>query len=335
MRAKIVAGVAVLLIVLLGMLSLRLGAVSMSWSELWAALQGHGEENHRTILLQLRAPRAVMALLCGGVLGASGVIAQGILRNPMAAPSLIGLSTGASFTAALAIVFPWHGLIPLLWLVPTAAFFGSALSAAFVFAIARSAGRTDVAVLLLGGLAVNSIAGAGTGLLTFLADDPQLRDITFWNLGSVAASSWDQILVLLVFSLPLLISLKTSAPVLNAWVLGEDEASLLGINVERQKWLQILILALSVGAAVSFTGVIGFVGLVVPHLLRMAIGTDHRQLLPQSFLWGAVLLMASDLVSRTIAVPEEMPIGIITACIGSPYFIYLLRNQMRRQNAGS
>jgi len=326
--------IGIILAIVLVLYSLRLGAFSLSWPDVWAAVQGQGDPNHEVIIRELRLPRALMGALCGGVLAASGVIAQAILRNPMAAPSLIGISSGAGFFAAIAIVIPLPFQLPFLWFQPVAAFTGSLLSAIAVFGLARSAGKTDTGTILLAGLAINSLTGAGTGLLTFLANDPQLRNISFWNLGSVAAAEWPQIGVLAFFSVPLLCSILTSGNVLNAWMFGEDEAQLLGVNVEKQKRLQMLTIALAVGAAVSFTGVIGFVGLIVPHLLRFVLGSDHRVLLAQSFIWGAVLLLVADLVSRVIVMPLELPIGIVTALIGAPYFIVLLKQQYktRRQH---
>jgi iron complex transport system permease protein len=329
MKGKGLAVGGILVGLVLMLYSLRLGAFSLSWMDVWDALMGRGEPNHVVIIRELRLPRAILGALCGGVLAASGVIAQAILRNPMAAPSLIGISSGAGFAAACAIVLPLPFTLPMIWLQPVVAFFGSLLSAAAVFGLAKSEGRTDTATILLAGLAINSLTGAGTGLLTFLANDPQLRNISFWNLGSVAAAEWPQIMVLFIFSIPLLLSIFTSGNILNAWMLGEEEAQLLGVNVEAQKKLQMLAIALAVGAAVSFTGVIGFVGLVIPHILRFMIGADHRTLLPQSFIWGSVFLLFADLVSRVIVIPLELPIGIVTALIGAPYFIVLLRQQYR------
>ncbi|MES2743876.1 MAG: iron ABC transporter permease [Bdellovibrionota bacterium] len=312
--------------------SLRLGAIPLTWAQTFDGVWGKADEQTNIIIHELRLPRALMAALSGGVLAASGVIAQAILRNPMAAPSLIGISAGAGFAAALAIVLPipFLMLLPSIWMLPFAAFLGSALSAGLVFSLARGSGRTDTGMILLAGLAINSLAGAGTGLLTFVADDPQLRNISFWNLGSVAGAEWSQIGVLLLFSLPLIVSVLNSGATLNAWMLGEEEAQLLGVSVERQKRLQMIAIALAVGASVSFTGVIGFIGLIVPHLLRFLIGPDHRSLLLQSFIWGAVLLLVSDLIARVIVVPLELPIGIVTALIGAPYFIFLLRQQYQR-----
>lgn len=335
MKRKGIALIGILIGALCLIYSLRLGAVPLTWAETLDGILRRGNEQTITILHELRMPRAFMAILCGGILASSGVIAQAILRNPMAAPSLIGISSGAGFAAALAIVVPIPFLValPQLWTLPLAAFIGSAISAALVFGLARTSGRTDTGMILLAGLAINSLAGAGTGLLTFVADDPQLRNISFWNLGSVAGAEWPQIGVLLLFGAPLFLSVLFSGKILNAWMLGEDEAHLLGVNVELQKRLQMVIIAMSVGAAVSFTGVIGFIGLIIPHLLRFLLGPDHRSLLPQSFIWGAVLLLVSDLVARVIVVPLELPIGIVTALIGAPYFIFLLRQQYRRSRA--
>jgi len=232
-----------------------------------------------------------------------------------------------SAVIVLSSAVPWmsHGLLPL-W-----AFGGSLIATLCVYALASRAGRTDISILLLAGIAVNAMAVAGTGLMTFLADDAELRDITFWSLGSLGGSTWRAVSVAVPALTVPLVCIPLFARHLNAMLLGESSASHVGINVERSKRLLIVLTALAVGVAVSFSGIIGFVGLVAPHLVRLMIGPDHRVLLPVSLVVGGTLLMAADTLSRTIVAPAELPVGIVTSLVGGPFFIWLLlRTRGRR-----
>lgn len=326
------------LTLLLLVTALKVGALALTWEEVWGGLlaiaQGDWQNRNAVIIAELRFPRALMAWLVGGALALGGTSIQGLLRNPLAAPSLIGISTGAAFFAALAIVLPlpWilRDFVQPIWFMPLAAFVGSLLTSLAVFRLATFQQKADTALMLLAGVAINSLCGAGTGLMTFVANDAELRNITFWSLGSVADSDWQKIGMLVLCIIPALLVCLRMGRSLNAWMLGETEARLMGIPVEKQKWLLLSVTALSVGCAVAFTGVIGFVGLVVPHLLRFTLGSDHTKILPASFVWGGVLLLAADLIARSAVSPLELPIGIVTAGIGAPYFLYLLRDQKRK-----
>lgn len=323
------------LLALLLLAALKVGAVNLSWTEFWQLASGsQGRETnaaHASIVLELRLPRALMALIVGAVLALSGLVLQGLLRNPLASPSLLGISSGGALGATSMIlashVFQWAHA----GLVPAAAFIGCLLSSYWMLSLAQVEGRTDTGLLILGGVAINSLVGAAIGLFTFFADDAALRSITFWSLGSVAGSNWEQVAIVGLSSLPALIFLPFLGKSLNALMLGEREAEFLGLPVERLKITALWVLSLALGAAVAYTGVIGFVGLVVPHLLRLCLGADHRQLLAASSVYGACLLLAADLLARTVAAPLELPLGVVTGAIGSPYLLYLLRRYKKQQ----
>ncbi len=315
--------------------SLTVGA---SGTSLFAALIDWASDNEiglreQVILFDIRAPRTLMGVLVGASLAVSGAVMQGLFRNPLADPGLVGVSAGAGLGAILAIVL--GGLLPAtiaaltgIYTVPIAAFLGGWLTTMLLYKVATNRGRTSVAVMLLAGIAVGALSGALSGVLVYMADDTQLRDLTFWGLGSLAGATWGKFAV----AAPLiLLSLATTpflAKGLNALTLGEATAEHLGIRVQRLKNIAILTVAGATGAAVAVSGGIGFVGIVVPHLLRLAIGPDHRYLLPASAFLGATLLLIADMISRTIIAPAELPIGIVTAIIGGPFFLYiLLRNR--------
>lgn len=287
------------------------------------------EERQRAVMMVIRLPRVVMGVLIGASLAVSGATIQGLFRNPLADPGLIGISSGAALAAALMIVLGntlLSGVIAIFgdWALSVASFIGGVSTTLLIYRLASIGGRVRVTTMLLAGIAINAIAGAGIGMMTFIATDDQLRDITFWSLGSLGRASWQSIGIMMPFLLVALIPLPFIARALNALLLGESEAMHLGVNVERVKVAVIIMVALSVGAGVAVTGIIGFVGLVVPHLMRLATGPDHRVVLPGSALLGAILLVSADLMARTIAIPAEVPIGIVTALIGGPFFLWLL-----------
>lgn len=289
-------------------------------------------EAQQAVLLAIRLPRLLLGVLVGAVLAVSGAAVQGLFRNPMADPALIGISSGAALAAVAVIVLNATLPAPFSLLsgrygLPLAAFIGGFAGTSLVYRFATVQGRSDMASLLLAGIAVNALAGAATGLLTYLADDAQLRSITFWSMGSFGGATWNEVLLGLPFFLLALGLLPLLARALNALLLGEAEAMHLGFSVETVKTLVIALVALGVGASVALAGIIGFVGLLVPHLLRLALGPDHRLLLPGSALLGANLLLLADLCARTWVVPAEIPIGILTALLGAPCFLYLLRKQ--------
>ncbi len=284
------------------------------------------------VLWSIRIPRIVAAAMVGGLLAASGAIMQGLFRNPLADPALVGVSSGGAFAAATAIVFTdshigesvrfmQHQLLPL------AAFVGSLATTIILYSIANRSGRTSIAIFLLAGIAIAAIANAGIGLLVFIADDRQLRDITFWMLGSMSGATWGKIATLAPVLAVALIACLSIARGLDVLVLGEAEAFHSGVDVERLKRISIILVSAMTGVAVSVCGVVGFVGIVVPHLLRLVIGPAHRLLLPASVLLGAVLLVGADTMARTIVSPAEMPIGVLTAAVGAPFFLAILLRQ--------
>jgi iron complex transport system permease protein len=253
---------------------------------------------------------------------------QGLFRNPLADPGLVGVSSGAAMGAAFAIVLgaAWGGLPEVLapYLLSASAFAGGLLVTSMVFRLGRRDGQTSVASMLLAGVALTALSGAVIGLLTYLADDATLRSLTFWNLGSLNGASYARLWPLLLVAAAVALWLPRRARALNALLLGESEARHLGFDIERLKRELVLCTALGVGAAVAAAGMIGFIGLVVPHLVRLLVGPDHRVLLPASLLAGASLLLFSDLLARLLLAPAELPIGIVTALIGAPFFLYLL-----------
>lgn len=284
------------------------------------------------VLWTIRLPRIAMAVTIGGLLAGSGAIMQGLFRNPLADPALVGVSSGGALAAAVVIVVGDRllaGLTVPFGVLPIAAFVGSLAATIVLRAIATREGRTTVAIFLLGGLAIAALANAALGLLFFVADDRQLRDITFWMLGSLGGATWTKVAVLAPFLAAFVLLIPTVAHGLDLMMLGEAEAFHMGVEVERLKRLSIVLISAMTGAAVAFAGVIGFVGIVVPHVVRLAIGPGHRRLLPASVLSGALLLLAADTVARIIAAPAEVPVGILTAMVGAPFFLALLLRQQR------
>lgn len=332
-RAGVLTPALVLGVLVVSALSLSTGAADMGWRAVLTALSG-GEValRDRVILFDIRLPRLVMGLAVGAALAVSGVLLQGLFRNPLADPGIVGVGAGAGLGAVLAIVL--GGLLPAsvmavlgVNLVPLAAFGGGWLATLVLYHLATTGGRTQVATMLLAGIALGALAGAVTGVLVYLADDRQLRDLTFWAMGSLAGATWGK----LGASLPLILAVLALAPRLgkglNALALGEAQAGHMGIDVQRVKHLAVFGTAAATGAAVAISGGIGFIGIVVPHLLRLAQGPDHRRLLPNAALLGAGLLVLADLAARQIVAPAEMPIGIITALLGAPVFLWILLRQ--------
>jgi iron complex transport system permease protein len=322
-------------------LSLALGPVSLPLLDtlkaglrlLGVPLDGAGLQQAELIVGQIRLPRSLLGLAVGAVLALSGVAMQGLFRNPLADPGLVGVSSGAALGAALAIVAGslWGGIPEALgpYLLSLCAFAGGLGVTALVYRLGRHNGQTSVATMLLAGVALTALAGAAIGLLTYLADDATLRTLTFWNMGSLNGASYARLWPLLLVLLLVVGWLPRRAAALNALLLGESEARHLGFEVERLKRELVFCTALGVGAAVAAAGLIGFIGLVVPHLLRLLVGPDHRVLLPASALAGASLLLLADLLARLLMAPAELPIGIVTALLGAPFFLYLLVRERR------
>ncbi|MCS3656131.1 FecCD family ABC transporter permease [Salinibacter ruber] len=322
---------------------LAVGAVAISPGQVLAilgdkvglTLPWSYEHRQALVLTAIRLPRVLLGVGVGGGLAVSGAVMQGLFRNPLADPSLIGVSSGAALAAVVTIVLgstlfgAWGDTLGAV-LLPAAAFAGGVGATVVVYRLGTRNGQTSVATMLLAGIAINALAGAGTGLMTFIADDDQLRDLTFWTLGSLGGATWTQLAVVGPCLLGGMIAAPFLARPLNALLLGEGEAYHLGINIERTKKLVVTLAALVVGAAVAVSGVIGFIGLVVPHLLRLAVGPDHRVLIPGSALLGGALLLGADVLARTIVTPAELPIGIVTALVGAPFFLWLLLRDRTR-----
>ncbi len=344
-RLTVAAALLIVLFLVLAVISLGTGAVAIPPARVLAVVRGWftGDaeilaSRDTLVVFSIRLPRLILGGLIGAALAVSGTLMQGLFRNPLADPGLVGVSSGAALAAASTIVLGDRILgtaqfaLPFA-LLPFGAFLGGLVSTLILYAIATREGRTSVAIMLLAGVALGAFAGALTGLLSFVSDDRQLRDLTFWSLGSLSGASWTKVMVIAPLILPVLFAVPVLARGLNALLLGEAEAFHLGIPVQRLKNTAILMVAVAVGAGVAAAGVIGFVGIVVPHLLRLLFGPDHRMLLPFAALLGATLLTGADLLARVLVAPAELPIGILTAAIGAPFFLWLLLRRDRSLDA--
>ncbi len=336
-RGALFLGALAVLLAVTVLVSVSHGAVSVSAGQVLAilareigiALPWEFGQREETVLLSIRLPRMLLGLVTGAALAVAGAVLQGLFRNPLADPALIGVSSGAALAAVATIVlggtlaaFMPPGLRPFL--LPAAAFLGGLLVTLLVYRIASRDGQVDVATMLLAGVALNAVASAGIGLMVFISTDQQLRDLNFWLLGSLGGVTWTTLLPALpLIGLPVLV-LPLLWRRLNALLLGEGQAFHLGFDVERTKRVLVVLAALTAGASVALTGVIGFVGLVVPHLIRLSVGPDHRILLPGAVLLGAALMLIADLFARTVVLPAELPIGVLTAFVGGPFFLWLL-----------
>ena len=282
------------------------------------------------VWLNLRLPRLILSMLVGASLAAGGVVMQSLFRNPLAEPALIGISAGGAMMAIIVIVSGLSGFYALnLPLLPGAAFVGCLMVALLIYRFSKIGGRADMHTLLLAGIAFNALATAVIGFFTMIADNSELRSFIFWMLGSFSGVNWSQIATVSIFILPALAVIILSARILDALTLGERNALYLGIHVERWKFLLIIAVSLCVGAAVSISGLIAFVGLIAPHLARSLLGAWHRRLLPAAILIGALLTLLADLFARVIFLPLELPIGILTALLGVPMFLSLILNRRK------
>ena len=305
------------------LVALLTGAAGLPVRDVFAALTGSADSTTRTIVLELRLPRVLLALVAGGALALAGAVFQALLRNPLAEPYVLGVAGGAAVGAVAAVVF---GLSRVPGLVPAAALTGALLSIVLVLRIAVRVGRAvDTRVLLLAGVVAGAFFNAVILLLLTLADVESFRSAVFWMMGSLAASSWRSVLVLALYVVPASVVLFALARPLNLLAIGEETALFLGTRVERVKLIAYFTASLLVAAVVAACGVIGFVGLIVPHAIRLVWGADHRLLLPASLLGGAIFLLLADTAARTIAAPAELPVGVITALVGVPIFVLLLR----------
>ncbi len=312
-----------------GIFALGIGPAWLSPVEVVRSLFGGGKEVSRTIVLDIRLPRIVLAALVGCALGVSGAAMQGLFRNPMADPYIVGISPGAALGAVLATVLGLSASFAGLSAVPLAAFAGGLGAALAVVLLARRGGRFPVTDLLLVGLAVGAFAGALYSFFILTLDDGRIASVLFWLLGSFAPSDWGHVLAVLPYLLFAVTGLMFMARDLDVFSLGEEEAGYLGLRVERLKMLCVAFAALAASAAVSVSGVIGFVGLIVPHVARLLVGPRHILLLPVSGLWGAAFLTLADAAARSIMSSSEIPVGIVTALCGAPFFLYLLRRSRK------
>lgn len=331
-----------ILLVAILLVSLSIGAVAITPMEILSvfgqelSMSADTNTTHELVVLNIRLPRLLLTVLVGVSLGLSGASLQGLFRNPLVEPGIIGVSSGAAVGAIVVIMLVGSIAQEFVeaakgWLMPLCAFIGG-LAATFIsLKLSLSNGKTQITYLILAGVAVSSLAGAVIGLSIFYADDAQLRSYTFWTLGDLSIATWDKLKILFPLTLASSVGLISLARPLNTLALGEAEAYHSGVSVERVKLLTVLWSALAVGTAVAFTGIIGFIGLVVPHIIRITFSPDHRLLLPASAIGGACLLLLADIFARTMVAPAELPIGIVTAIIGTPFFIYLLITSKKKR----
>lgn len=326
-----------------GIFSVGLGAVHIPASEVFLLIlrklglhhMQQVNEQHEVIIFIVRFPRLILGMLVGAALGISGAAIQGIFRNPLAEPGLIGISAGATLLAVAVIGMETTLFVSLsnllgYYLLAFGAFAGAGITALLIYQISRHDGKPNVATMLLAGIAINALAGALTGLITYLSTEQQLRNITFWMLGSLGGATWQTVTALTPFVLIPVLLLPRSGKALNAFSLGETQADYLGLDINRIKRQVIILSTMAVGAAVSLTGIINFMGLLVPHIIRLVMGVDNKHVLPASALLGALVLTIADMISRTLIAPIELPIGVITALIGAPVFLYILIRDKRK-----
>ena len=327
------------LLVISFLMALSLGSVDIPIVSLISILNPFSNieivDNFQLIIEKIRLPRALLALLVGATLASCGTVTQGLFRNPLADPSLIGVSAGASIGATIMIVLGanWLGLSELsssslgVSLVSLGAFFSALISVLLVYKLSTSSSGTSVATMLLAGIAITALAGGFTSLLEYISDSDALRRISLWRMGGLDGANYPQVALMSVILFILIVLFKRQSTALNALLLGESEARHLGIKVQKTKISLIVLVAAGVGVSVSLTGSIGFIGLIVPHMMRLMIGPNHRYLIPATLMAGAILLLIADTLARTIISPAELPVGIVTALIGAPFFISLLKSR--------
>lgn len=309
------------LILALGtVLASSVGALRLPLNLLWL----EGDSALRQIWFTIRLPRVLLALAIGGSLALAGCVMQGLFRNPLADPGLLGISSGAALAVALWVVIPLT-LPPLLMLYAPmlAAFFGALAATGVIFVLSRQR-DSSLSRLLLVGIAINALCGAAVGVLSWISNDSQLRQLSLWGMGSLGQAQWSTLLVVVSLMFPTVFLIWRLAAALNLLQLGEEEAHYLGVEVQTVQRVLLICSALLVAAAVAVSGVIGFIGLVVPHVIRMWLGADHRAVIPGAVLAGAFLLLIADTVARTAVAPAEMPVGLLTSLLGAPWFLWLI-----------
>jgi iron complex transport system permease protein len=313
-----------LILALLLLLSLAIGSVFLSPAELWAALLGHGSQTAHAILWDIRLPRTVLIALTGMALGGSGAAYQGLFRNPLADPFLIGVASGAGLGAVIALNIQWPYSVWGLMAIPMAAFIAGLITIFIVYSLARVGKTVPTTNLILAGVAFSSFATSLTSFL-LLRSTGEVRRALGWLLGGASQSGWTAILALIPYVFIGLGILIFSGPALNLLQFGDDQAQQLGLNVSRAKTLLLIAASLATAAAVAFSGIIGFIGLIVPHVMRLWFGVDYRRLIPLSIIGGASALIISDVIARVVLAPQEIPVGIVTALAGAPFFLWVLR----------
>ena len=316
------------------LVSMTVGTVNISLADTLSAVVGNSvSQQTDTILFDIRLPRILLAIFVGAVLASTGAVMQGLFRNPLADPSLIGVSSGASVGASLMIVtaggFIQSGALVGLSLVAMGAFVGGFAATLLVYRLATSGIGTSVTTMLLAGIAIGALAGALNSLLSYFSDNDMLRQISLWQMGNLSGASWLKVSIMGAVAIFLMLLFPRESKVLNALLLGESEARHLGIDVQRVKRRLIILTALGVGVSAALAGLVGFVGLIMPHIVRLAIGPDHRWLVPGSALAGATLLVIADSLARIVVIPAELPTGILTALLGAPFFVALLLKQRK------
>lgn len=343
---KFLFPILIVLLITVLLCAIAFGAVAILPSDMFSAiqhfLQGKTPANiYGGVFIQLRLPRVLLCAITGAILSVSGVLMQGLFRNPIVEPGLVGTSSGAALGASIVFVMaakfsPEVKSFTGPFLVPLVAFFGALLATYTVYSLAKNAKRVSIMSLLLVGIAVNAVCLSATGFMSYIARDPQARSITFWNLGTFSGASWLQVFIVgVVATIIFLLSLRYSKQ-LNALLLGEEEATYLGVDTDKLKRRIMLLNTAMVSVATAFVGVISFMGLIVPHVLRLLIGSDNKRLLPASMILGAALLTLADMCARLVLAPAEVPIGIITSLIGAPVFIILLKKfNILQQKGGS
>lgn len=332
---KLTCSVLCIALVIFSFLSMRYGAVELQLQEIISALQkswftGGDMTLNERIFYEIRFPRALLCVVVGAALSVGGVLMQALFRNPIVEPGLVGTSSGAAFGASVYFVlgsaFQFHAGE---WTLPIAACLGAFLATFLVFAFSHSkhSSKSSIIALLLTGIAINALFMSGVGFLSYIARDPQARSITFWGLGTMSGANWHNVTIVGTTTILCILGALRYAKSLNALMIGEDEALHLGINAKKLKIVVLSINVIMVAVATAFVGVIGFVGLIVPHVLRMLYGSDNRHLIRDAALLGGLLLCAADFAARMLLRPAELPIGIVTSLVGVPIFIALLRKK--------
>ncbi|WP_116964471.1 FecCD family ABC transporter permease [Fastidiosibacter lacustris] len=314
-----------LLLAMSAFLSIQFGAFHISWIQVFDT-----NSLMQKVIVELRLPRLLATMVIGAALALSGVTMQGLFRNPLADPALLGMTSGASLFAILFLLLAssiTQTVFLVTWGLGLSAFAGSLVVTFLTYLLSVTKGQSNLGLLVLAGVAINALCGALIGVMIYLSDDSILRSITFWSMGSLANIDWGQVMFLVPCVIMSVFLLSNTAKYLNAMIAGESFARMLGVNIQKQKFKSIIAIALLVGSSTAVAGPIAFVGLVVPHIVRFLIGVEHKHLMLLASIFGALLLTVADVLSRTVLAPAELPIGLMTALIGAPYFIYLLFSQ--------